>query len=247
MRKIAALLIVLVLVPSLAHAAIALVGTPAEKEDYSGTTSATCAHPAKAHTTGNLIVVGLRSITGIGTPTVADTAGNTYTLIDSDVSSSLAAFTWYAKNITGHATNVITITTGSGNFQFYGCEALEYSGLDTSSPLDATAVAKGVAVTATTVSTAAFTTAQAAEVVVCHLTESGGGGTFTAGTGYTLQSVDSLNASGSEDQIFASIQTGVTASVTHSSTTNLKILCAPFKGSGGGASVPRGTLLGVGP
>lgn len=73
---------------------------------------------AQNHTTGNLIVVAVYGYDSTSTlyPTVTgvtDTAGNTYYQAEHFNNLSVAQEIWYAYNITGHASNVVTASYSS--------------------------------------------------------------------------------------------------------------------------------------
>src|SRR5688500_6029731 len=88
-----------------------------------------------AATAGNLIAVLIR-IGGEGVvSSITDTAGNTYTLATSDTSWDPNLLCYYAKNITGHATNAVTVNF-SPSALYSWAFAIQYSGLNTTSPLD---------------------------------------------------------------------------------------------------------------
>src|SRR5205085_11072307 len=69
---------------------------------------------------------------------------------------------WYAKNVAGTTNNQVTVSWNTTH-GFGGVSVLEFSGLDQTSPLDASASAQA---NATSVTTSAFTTAQANEVAI---------------------------------------------------------------------------------
>jgi hypothetical protein len=130
--------------------------------------------------TGNLIVVGV-TIGGAGTSaTVTDNLGNTYTqaVPFSIVSSSTVAI-FYAKNITGGA---CTVTAKPSSTQDVTLGICEYSGADTSAPLDTTASSGG---TSTSPSSGSATPANANSLIVGALTTGGSAATITNGSGFT--------------------------------------------------------------
>lgn len=112
----------------------AIVGTPTVGNN--GANDTTVASAAKSTTTGNLIAVFVCAQEGAGTNTitgVADTAGNTYTpgtLYGSGGGGALAQW-FYAHNITGNASNVVTATF-SGNNRYKHIIQVEISGPATS-------------------------------------------------------------------------------------------------------------------
>ncbi len=76
------------------------------------------------NTAGNTIVVAA-GWNGTGTPTISDTAGNTYSLAKSQTNGSWTAGVWIAHNIVGGANSVTLTLTGES----FDATYLEYSGL----------------------------------------------------------------------------------------------------------------------
>lgn len=215
---------------SKADAAITLINT-SKVSDYTGTLASSIALPATSLTTGNFIVVATRWLPNSSTITsITDTAGNTYVkaIGRTATSSGTRVEMWYAYNVTGNASNVVTITP-SVNVQYYGVVASQYSGIKTAAaPLDTTAVGNA---TGTSVTSASFTTTQAYELIVSSSDfNSSLGPTWTAGTGYTIQAQDASGVETLQDKIVSSIQTSVTASITLSTSRGLSISVATFKG-----------------
>ena len=133
--------------------------------------------------TGNLIVVAISGGSSVnGVTSVTDTAGNTYAKIFSAANSSLAILDmWYAANITGVGSNVVTVTRSSAVLTVLA--ACEYSGI-AAVPLDVwvTGTASGVTAAA---SGSTATTTVANELVVGGVgTGAAGTTTATAGSGY---------------------------------------------------------------
>ncbi len=97
------------------------------------TTSSTVSLPSSA-TTGDLIIVAITQYKG-EVSSVMDNQGNSYIQVTSAQhanSSSDYVQMYYAKNVTGGATTVIvTFSISGGNLGIY-----EYSGINTTSPLD---------------------------------------------------------------------------------------------------------------
>lgn len=95
--------------------------------------STTIAASAINATGGNLIVGAVKYEGASSTTvTVADTAGNTYTVLTGRKHSTanLWVYPFYARNITGNASNVVTATFGASQ-QYRGIAVAQYSGLDT--------------------------------------------------------------------------------------------------------------------
>ena len=74
---------------------------------------------------------------------VTDSAGNTYALaIGPTTGTALRQSIYYAKNILGGTSNTVTVLFNQGATK-PDVRILEYSGVDTSSPLDVSAGAGG--------------------------------------------------------------------------------------------------------
>lgn len=145
------------------------------------------AAPAQSVTTGNalIVLVGGYANAGQVVASVTDTAGNTYVKADHGVEPSdiYREEIWYAKNITGHASNVVTATWSAIlSFTYFGIAVIQYAGLDPVAPLDGTA--KGTAAFGLTVTTGSLVTTRADSVhVMFH--RWGNGGTITWPAGFS--------------------------------------------------------------
>ena len=149
-----------------------------------------------AQTAGNLnvVLVGWNDTTST-VNSVTDSRGNSYTLAIGPTSGTgLRQSIYYAKNIAAGG-NTVTVNFNQAA-AFVDIRALEYSGLDTVSPLDVTAGAAG---SGTTGNSGAATTTTAKELIV------GAGMTATrftrAGTGFTLRTITSPDADIAEDKV----------------------------------------------
>jgi hypothetical protein len=210
--------------------------------DYSGPSSAALTAAATSLTTGNAIIVGARFYDPTGTVTVSsvtDTAGNTYIQGPPKFASGTGEHLviWHALNVTGHASNVVSVNL-SAAVQFWGVVTAQYSGIATSSAYDTTATALNGGATMTT---GAFTTAQAEEVIFAVAQVANTGQTWTAGSGYTIRAQDASNVTVVQDKIVLAIQTGVTTSIDCSDAgTTKSMLVATFKAAaGGGGGTPN--------
>lgn len=228
--------------------AIARVTTSASASG-AGTTRATPSFNAVA---GNFVAAFVRwSGAGLALSSLVDTAGNTYTsAVDSatfgssDTTFNPRVALYYAKNITGNATNVVTGTWGS-SADFAWIEALQYSGIDTTAPLDV-AIGARTASTTSDHSVGTLTTAQAVELILCGVSENAFS-TFTAGSSFTLINGslgDGTNTFGGvEEFITASTQTTFTAHVSGGGGgVHDGIVAAAFLGGaagGGGVTLPQ--------
>jgi hypothetical protein len=206
-------------------------------------TSTTVIMPAMSNTTGNLIVVCACAIaTGNPIIGVTDTAGNTYVPLTAITQTTTGLQYFYAKNITGNAANVVTVTwTITAGFR--AAYAWEISGADIVNPLDQQI--GGTGTTGTSATSSAFTTTSANEIILAAVSTNVVNETFSAGGVYVLDSAGypagaTLMFNGAEHLITSTIQTGVTASMTWTSAvTGWTIAVATFKAaSGSGGSTP---------
>lgn len=210
--------------------AIVLVHTIGNTSTFASTSLAWGANT----TTGNLIIVACGNTGSINNVTsVTDSQSNTYTQVFSSSPTGSDDFEfWYAKNITGGTTPTITIAYSSSS-SFNTAVAREYSGLDTSSPLD---VNNGAAIDifqATCTSNSVTTTSANELIVGACMTNSSV--TFGAGTGYgNLTSQTNVAAIALEDQIVSSTGT-YTASFTGTAGATAGIGIITFKAVSSGA------------
>ena len=175
---------------------------------------------SQSHTSGNLLVVCVRYFKESGqvVNSITDTAGNTYTLavaVTNNINDYLGIY--YAKNITGHASNVVTVNF-SATVRFVSVQVLQYSGCDTTSPLDTTA-SSNTQYSGSYV-TGSFTTSQANEVLVSTVQIGSTTSSFTVGSGYTQRALSTSSVHLTQEKIVSSIQTSVTAGATNTNTTN---------------------------
>lgn len=208
------------------------------------TSDTTVASPAQAHVTGNLIVVGVRwyRSSAQDISSVVDTAGNTYTFISSKNDGADQVELWYAYNVTGNASNVVTVTF-SGITSYRVVCVGEFSGAKTSAtPLDQ-APAGGTATTAS-VTTGAFTPAEADEVSVAFSEVANIGNTWTPDTGYTSQVQDSDTICMMQYKVGPATSSQTVTATTGSGPTKI-IIAATFKQESGGGSTNARLLDGL--
>jgi hypothetical protein len=212
--------------------------------DYSGPTSAALTAAATSLTAGNAIIVAARFFDTTSTvvvSSVTDTAGNTYGAGPAKLTSGGAEqlIIWFALNTLGHASNVVSVNL-SAAVQFWGVVTAQYSDLATASAYDTTANATSGGGTMTT---GAFTTDTADELLFAVAQVAGTGRTWTptAGGGYTIRAQDADNVTVVQDKIVSAIQTGVTTSIDCSDGVTAKsMLVATFKAAaGGGGGTPN--------
>ncbi|HLK38987.1 MAG TPA: hypothetical protein VKU41_19635, partial [Polyangiaceae bacterium] len=129
------------------------------------TTAAASATFSAAQTGGDLNVVTVNWADSTNTVTsLTDSAGNAYALAAGPtfLSGMGSQSMYYAKNVAASASNTVTVTM-SGASSFVEVRALEYSGLDPTSPLDVATSATGSSLMATT---GPVTTSQDNELLV---------------------------------------------------------------------------------
>ncbi len=154
----------------------------AEGFTSSGTSVATA---AASHTTGNFLAVYVQ-IQSAGTPTVTDTAGNTYTQAGAAVSDGVNRIRiFYAYNITGNASNVVT-ANWSGASTYNGISVRQFSGIQTSSnPLDDNDEGTG---NSANLATPSLTLSGTEGLIFAGMTDYNP--VFVAGSGFTLNEIN---------------------------------------------------------
>ena len=210
-----------------AHATIAFVqATSATPDGYVSSAPATF---ASAQLSGhlNVICVGWTD-SAHSVQSVTDTAGNTYAAATGMlvVPGSRSQILYYAKNIAAAATNTVTVTF-NGSVPNADVRILEYSGLDTSNPLDVSAGASGTGIA---LDSGSVTTNNASELLVAA--DDVQHAIVAAGTGFT-QRLYTDDADTVEDKIVSSSGTyDATATQDYSGAWILQL--AAFKAPGGG-------------
>lgn len=132
-------------------------------------------------TAGNLIVVLVASAQNI--TSLSDGLGNTYTKIDADITAdSKSGDLWYAKNITGGS---CTITSTTTNYNDTCIIAFEFSGLDTTAPLDQHTYTNESGYVTSHSSGSTSTTTQADELVIGAYNGSANDAGYAAGATFT--------------------------------------------------------------
>jgi hypothetical protein len=159
----------------------------------------------------NVIIIGWNDSTAT-VNTVHDTVGNAYTaaLVPTVQAGSASQVIYYAKNIAGAAAGANTVTvTFNGSAVFPDIRILEYSGIDTASPLDVTAASSG---TSTTASSGAVTTLNANDLIIgADLVQTT---TTAAGAGFTTRFITSPDGDIAEDRV-------VTATGSYTATATI--------------------------
>jgi hypothetical protein len=176
---------------------------------------------ATAQTAGdlNVVAVGWGDTTS-AVSSVTDSRGNTYTRAVGPTVNAGQQSIYYAKNIAAGA-NTVTVTFNQAA-SYPDVRILEYSGLDTTNPLDVTAGAVG---TGTAASSGAATTTVANELIFGTGT-AGGNGFSAAGSGFTSR-VLNIYGSLAEDKIVTGTGSNSTTGTVASSTWIMQM--ATFK------------------
>jgi hypothetical protein len=198
-------------------------------------------------TSGNLIVVGVRTRDTNAIDSITDTLGTTYTLRVSANIGNDPGLRIYSGVPGSSGTNAVTVDF-TQNDSYRWVFAIEYSpgGADWSDPYDTGDAETGTGVT--DLVSGAISTAQAEEVVVLFATQ-GALTSYTAGTDFTL--IDGTiggegqDFGGAEEYITSGTLSSYTAHITSGSTNGYTIAVAAFKtAGGGGGGDPEGSLIG---
>lgn len=194
---------------------------------------------------GNLIFVGVShgQTTVGGTGVTVDDSTNTYTPIrsDRDNSNSQSLLTFYAKNVTGgNLTFIARFDNATASRTFRRIVVGEWSGLDTTAPLDVETGNKsgsGSSATDGVTSGSAVTTVNGDTIIGCVM-NTGGSATIAAGTNYTERS--DLGGLELEDLVQSSAGS-IAATWTFSAANAYIGFIASFKAAGGTAAtfVPK--------
>jgi glycosyl hydrolase family 16/IPT/TIG domain-containing protein len=203
--------------------------------------SVAATYPA-AQTAGNLNVVAVMwgDVTS-AVSSVTDTRGNTYTLaVGPTRANGLTSAIYYAKNIAA-GSNTVTVSFNQ-SAGWPNINVMEYSGLDTTNPLDVVSTASG---SGTTANSGSATTTVANELIV------GAGNpvtTFTAaGTGFTNRIINSFGGI-SEDKIVTSAGSyNATATLTSGGWVMQMAAFRASGTSGQGSGNPAPTVSAISP
>ena len=168
---------------------------------------------ADAQTAGNLnvVVVGWND-TNADVTSVTDDQGNVYTRAvgPNSVAPALSQAIYYAKNIASSSANSVTVQFNAPAV-FADIRVVEYSGLDTVNPVDATATASGTGASATT---ATVKTSNASDLIFAANTVTTGA--LDSGAGFTNRVITASDGDLVEDRI-------VSAAGTYSATAPLSV------------------------
>jgi hypothetical protein len=226
-----------------AFAAIALVNSSLTANNAAGTNVTS----SLSITTGNLIVLSCRHGTTFVSPSnVTDTIGNVFTDFAIASNSASGAIDGYWAISSGtNAADVISCNFAS-SVGGRSIVALQYSGVASTTPLDATSTNASTTLTSS-FSTGPFTTTSTNEVIVGMGSGGGGSQTIAAGSGYTMEASTTFGGStaiGTEDKIVSSIQTGVSSTIqTVSGSQNWMFIAGTFKAASAVVSTSSDALF----
>ena len=178
-------------------------------------------------TTGNMLVCAVRAGASTTISSVKNQAGVSFTALTAQVNGAQRVQFFYLKNITGNASDSISVTFNAGNNN--NCAYFwEISGANTITAQDASA--GGNAANTNTVTSAAFNTTAVDEIILSAAVGNVSG-TWSAGGSYVLDSSNGFGGLiGAQHLITSSLQSGVTASMTSTATsTLLTIAIASFR------------------
>jgi hypothetical protein len=184
---------------------------------------------AASHTAGNLLVVGVVWTNNVAANVPTDTALNTYVSTGVKVNNGTTDHIeiFYAKNITGNASNVVTANFAA-SAAFRRIVVLQYSGCDTVAPFD---VGGTNTATAATAVTATATAAMAvADEVQCSFAGASAAQTWSC-TSHTMRSTSLGTDTGAGDRIHTSAITPA-AAFTGTASATLLACTATFKIAG---------------
>ncbi len=177
-------------------------------------------------TTGNLILVFAHWDNQAVTATVSDQVGNTYLPIFPATNSGASDRfqVWYAKNVTGGVALAITIAFSGTTSSYSVLDAMEYSGLDKTSPLDAVASATGSGMAQS--SRSIFVPNANSEIVIGIFGYAGYALPYTAGAGFTMRGYDASTMVEDQNAVLAGTYT---ATANSQSPSNWAAFVMAFK------------------
>jgi hypothetical protein len=237
MRKLVFVL-ALLLLPNVAGATI--THTAHDASAVSSSTSS-LSITVTSSTAGSLMTVSASWLTTTATITVSGNISGSFTSGVGPINNGTAirGQQWYFQNSAGGDTTItLTVTGGPVSISAHYSE---YTGAATSGGTDGTSSGTGSGLTA---DAGALSTTGSNDIVVA----SGNwtvGGTFTAGSGYTLNT-STRSKEAQEWQIFTSVLTNHHATVTTNTTGTWVALAMAFQAAGGAPCPKTLRLMGAG-
>ena len=203
---------------------IAFVNT-VSAANWTATPGTTLSTPAFAATQGNLLVA---THNGLDQGTIFDTAGNMFipvTMRNGNYSSTF----WYAKNIIGNVSNVVTINFSPLTFAYLNI--LQYSGCDQNAPFDTGAfIPFNSMPTVQNPFSPAISTRFPNEVLIGWIQSSDAAA--TQGSGWTARANPGAAPELIEDMIVTTVQNNVQATATESTLAAWFCAILAFIGAG---------------
>jgi hypothetical protein len=201
--------------------------------------SVSVAYPA-AQMAGNLnvVVVGWND-TASSVSSIVDSQGNTYTrAVGPTTGTALSQSIYYARNIAG-GSNTVTVTFNQ-TAAYPDVRVMEYSGANTSNPLDVTAGSSGTGMTG---NSGSATTTAANELIF------GAGMTFdiynAAGNGFTNWVITNFGDITEDKGVTHTGSYNATAGIRSSAAWVMQLVT--FRASGQSSSNPAPSVAGIGP
>jgi hypothetical protein len=156
----------------------------------SGSASSSTTYQDRKATSGNLILVFSHWDNQALSAAVTDKLGNAYASMGGPVNAGTTARfeAWYTKNIRGGVPLAVTVTYSGKTTSFSLVDAIEYSGLDRSAPLDVFASAAGSGTSQD--SGPSPTTRERNETLVGLIGYSVYSSPYTAGVGFLMRGYD---------------------------------------------------------
>jgi hypothetical protein len=195
-----------------------------------------------AQTVGNLNIVAVGwNDTSASVSSVVDSRGNTYIrAIGPTTGTALSQSIYYAKNIAA-GSNTVTVTFNQAA-SYPDVRVLEYSGADTTNPLDVTAGASGSGLTG---NSGSATTTSAKELIF------GAGMTFdiynAAGSGFTSRVITGFGDIAEDKNVTSTGSYNATAGMRSSALWVMQMATFRASGQGSGGGNPAPTVTGIGP
>jgi hypothetical protein len=198
-----------------------------------GTATSLTATSGSAATAGDLVVVHFTTLSGQSVSSVADNAGNTYTLREAWTGSGNWYLYIYSSVLTtGSSGLAVTVTLSLANYLTVGCAEFSFSG---TLSVDGTPTAQNS--NSSTPSSGSITLSATDLFVGCCNTQ-GSGHTCTAGTAFTLGYTGAYSSGVSlglyTEYNLADANSSDSASFSASGSGNWNAAGCAFKASGGG-------------
>ena len=195
---------------------------------------------------------GTGNATDLDATTIADTAGLSWTQrVNYGEGNSAGVIVFYAIASSPLSSDVITVTLDKSAEEPCSIVAFGISGANTSSPFDPNFPLGGGSAAATTITTAAFSTTYANEMILLGVGIAAAQTSFTAGDiGGTLSSIVanelSNTATGMEYLVVSSVQSSITATLSWNNSAKFASVHDAIVAAGAAPSNHFLALLGAG-